>query len=109
MSEDAGKKIGQRISARLKELEKTQDWLAGEMDIKPGYLSELMNGKPRKRWNLDLLESARKALKVPLSQLTGEHQEAFLIEKINQLESEEKQFVETLVDSLLAKHRSGKA
>jgi hypothetical protein len=65
-------------------------------------------GKAGKRWNLDLLEGARIALHVPLSQLTGQQETSFFLEKLSQLEQSEREIVETFVDSLLSKNSSGK-
>ena len=78
MSEEASKIIGRRIKETLEEQGKTQAWLAHEMGIQPGYLSELINVHPQKRWNIDLLASAADILGVELSQITGEKDDEYI-------------------------------
>lgn len=75
MSESNKRQVGQRIKAALKKSGKTQAWLAEEVGIQTSYLSELINGHPRKRWNLDLLNAVSIALNVPLSEITGDSDE----------------------------------
>lgn len=71
MIEDVNTLVGDGVKRALKSSSKSQAWLAEKMDIKPGYLSELINGKPEKRWNADLIQKACDALMIPLSHLIG--------------------------------------
>jgi len=76
MREDVNFLIGQRIKKILKSRGKSQSWLADEMNIKPGYLSELINCAAGKRWNSDLIQSAVDALGIRFDDL-AETSEAF--------------------------------
>lgn len=104
MKEDTGLFISSRIRFLLKQAKKTQVWLAGEMGIETGYLSELLNNHPGKRWNTDLIENARKALDVSLSRFFEHNENSILMEQINFLDAEEKRQVEDYVQFLLQKH-----
>jgi transcriptional regulator with XRE-family HTH domain len=66
MSEDTGVFIAKRIRFYLKKKGKTQAWLAGKIGKEPGYLSELLNGHPDKRWNSDLIDSVIKAFDITI-------------------------------------------
>lgn len=58
--------IGERVKAELKRQNKTQSWLSDETGIQRGYLSELINGHPKKRWNEDNIEKVSRALGVSI-------------------------------------------
>lgn len=58
--------IGKKIKDELKKQKKTQAWLSEVTGIQRGYLSELINGHPKKRWNEDNLELVAGALKIEL-------------------------------------------
>ena len=58
--------IGKKIKEELKKQKKTQAWLSEETGIQRGYLSELINGHPKKRWNEDNLELVANALNIEL-------------------------------------------
>jgi transcriptional regulator with XRE-family HTH domain len=59
--------LGLRIKAKLKEMKRSQAWLAEQADIPTGYLNELINAK--KRWNLDVLGNVSNALEIHISKL----------------------------------------
>mgnify|MGYP003391853098 CR=1 FL=1 len=101
MSEDAGYVISKSIKRLLKKQNKTQAWLASEMGIKPGYLSELLSNHPIKRWNADLIEQARKALNVSVTLLFIDDE---LANQIATLTSEDRKATADYVDFLLQKH-----
>lgn len=63
------KRITERIRAILQTKGINQTELADRAGIAQGYLNELMNLNPRKRWNADHLEKVVKALDVPPWQL----------------------------------------
>ena len=75
MRDDVNYLIGQRIKKILKSQGKSQVWLADEMDIKTGYLSELINCSAGKRWNADLMQSAVDALGIKFDDLAKESEE----------------------------------
>jgi len=54
--------IGTKIKEELKRQNKTQAWLSDETGIQRGYLSELINGHPKKRWNEDSIQKVSSAL-----------------------------------------------
>ncbi|MDB5490333.1 MAG: hypothetical protein JWO78_182 [Micavibrio sp.] len=65
MEKDLSLDIGRRIKEALKLQKKTQAWLAAEVGMKEGYLSELMTGKEGKRWNIDHIATIAGALGIP--------------------------------------------
>jgi transcriptional regulator with XRE-family HTH domain len=103
MREDAGKIISKCVKSLLKKQGKTQAWLAEEMGAKAGYLSELLNDHPDKRWNADLINSAAKALKVHVSSLFLEDE---LAAKLLSLDDEARQDVERYLDFRLSQKSS---
>lgn len=64
LMKDLGPLIGKNITALRKEAGMTQASLAEQAGIKVGYLSELINGHPEKRWNVDHINELAKVLKV---------------------------------------------
>lgn len=104
MSENTGKLIGDRIRALLKDNGKKQAWLAEKSGIQAGYLSELMNGHPKKRWNEDTLNSVAKALNVPLAYIAPGHQafdewERKQLQLLRELDDAGKQAFENMLKS----------
>lgn len=90
MRENVGEIIAFNIRRLLDVQDKKQSWLANEMGIQAGYLSELLNGHPKKRWNEDLLEKARNVLGVPLHEITMQDEgEKSYIQTLNEMEKEE--------------------
>ncbi|TXH53362.1 MAG: XRE family transcriptional regulator [Desulfurellales bacterium] len=63
------KVLNERIKYFLKSKKMTQSNLAEKMDMTSGYLAELLNLNPKKRWNADLIDKAVRALDVPAWQL----------------------------------------
>lgn len=56
--------FNKRLRDVLQKDGKTQAWLAEQINVKPGYLSELLNGHPEKRWNMDLINSVCQVLQI---------------------------------------------
>ena len=102
MSKNVGRLIGDRIRAVLDEIGENQAWLAERAGIQPGYLSELMNGHPKKRWNEDTLNSVANALSVSLARIApgyGEFNrwELEQLENLRQLDEEGRQAFENML------------
>lgn len=49
--------LNRRVRQLLKEKKMTQATLAEKLDIETGYLSEILNGHPLKRWNIDHIDA----------------------------------------------------
>ncbi len=60
------KVITKRIREILHERDIRQSHLAEKANIPQGYLNELMNLSPRKRWNADHMERISEALNIPV-------------------------------------------
>ena len=58
--------ISQRIHRLLKEKELSPYTLSQRAEIASGYLTELLNLHPKRRWNTDLLNKVADALDVPM-------------------------------------------
>lgn len=107
MRENVGKLIGDKIRAILAEQGKTQAWLSDHTGIQRGYLSELMNGHPKKRWNADTLNKVAVALDVPKSAIMpddGQEKQKSLIQVLEEskLQFADDQFLEPLASALIA-------
>lgn len=61
--------LNRRIRQLIQSKGITQAKLAEEIELEPGYISELLNGHPDKRWNINHIASICKALKVDPWQL----------------------------------------
>lgn len=97
MSENR-KLIGNKIKNLLADMGKTQDWLADETGVTKGYLSELINGHPKKRWHWDQLEAVAKALKVRVRDLMpADEWEDVQLERLRQLDADRRKTFESLL------------
>lgn len=103
MSEDSEIIISKCIKSLLKKQGKKQIWLAAEMGIEAGYLSELLNNHPDKRWNIDHIGRAANALHVHVSALFLEDE---LAAKVMSLDREDRPDVEKYIDFRLSQKSS---
>lgn len=104
---DADKIIGKNITSILKSKGLSQSWLADKMDVKAGYLSELINSKGKKRWNTTLLNRVCEALGVRLQDLAedtdrADNKEERIAYHLEELEREFKEddFISPLLKSI---------
>lgn len=96
---ESGKALGDKIRAELQHQGKSQAWLSEETGIPPGYLSELMNGHPKKRWNQDHIDKINGALNKNYSLQTKDEKLHNLMESVKQ-EFEGDAFISPLLQTL---------
>lgn len=96
--------LNERIKFILKSKKMTQAALADKMDTTSGYLAELLNLNPKKRWNADLIDRAVNALGIPAWQLFVDPEEVVppelfqLHEKYNRLEESQKRVIDFILN-----------
>jgi len=69
--------VNDRIRFILKNAGKNQEWLSVEAEISKGHLSELLNMKQGKRWNVDLIHNVCAALNIPAWHLLTDPEEVY--------------------------------
>lgn len=96
------RKITERIRVILKEKGMTQVDLSEKSGIKQGYLNELMNLHPRKRWNADHMGKVATALKIPVWHLFVDPAEAQAgpLDRYKALGKQEQKLIDDMVNSL---------